>query len=67
MALLPQRGISILAIAHVPGRRRATLAQHAEAISLERLPELFGEVFGLRISEGAVVNLIRRVRARRCG
>ena len=49
------------------GRSIATLAlylHYTQAISLERLRGLFGEVFGLPISEGALVNLFQRARAR---
>ncbi len=44
----------------------ATLAlylHHTQSISLERLRGLFEEVFGLEISEGALVNIFRRARA----
>ena len=37
---------------------------YTQAISLQRLRGLFGEVFGLQLSEGALVNLFQRARAR---
>ena len=49
------------------GQSIATLAlylHYTQAISLERLRGLFGEVFGLEISEGALVNIFRRARER---
>ena len=49
------------------GQSIATLAlylHYTQAISLERLRGLFGEVFGLEISEGALVNLFQRARER---
>ena len=49
------------------GQSITTLAlylHYTQAISLARLRGLFGEVFGLEISEGALVNLFRRARER---
>ena len=49
------------------GQSITTLAlylHYTQAISLERLRWLFGEVFGLETSEGALVNIFRRARAR---
>lgn len=49
------------------GQSIATLAlylHYTQAISLERLRGVFGEVFGLEISEGALVNLFQRARER---
>ena len=49
------------------GQPIATLAlylHYRQAISLERLRGLFGEVFGLQISEGTLVNQFQRARAR---
>ena len=49
------------------GQSITTLAlylHYTQAISLERLRGLFGEVFGPEISEGALVNLFQRARER---
>lgn len=42
----------------------ATYLRYSHAISYQRLSQLFREVFGLEISEGAVANLLQRVQKR---
>jgi transposase len=41
-----------------------TYLRYTHAISYERLNDLFGQVFGLAISEGALANLLQRVKLR---
>jgi transposase len=42
----------------------ATYLRYTHAISYERLSALFAQVYGVSISEGALVNLFRRVKSR---
>ena len=46
-----------------PIEAMAACLHHAQAIGIERLRGLFGELFGLMISEGAPCNILARAQA----
>ncbi|MEG4176214.1 MULTISPECIES: hypothetical protein [unclassified Microcoleus] len=43
-------------------KARVTYLRYTHAISYERLSSILGEVFGLKISEGAIANLLLKVK-----
>jgi len=43
-------------------QRKPLYLRYTHAISYERLSSIFGEVFGLKISEGAIANLLVQVK-----